>query len=95
VLSKIVTPEMYAASIPRLWHLVHDTGERRIDDVAPGEARSIVRAWPGHHPVLCLFTIETMCAILETMGCEAVKYERVSCVSTGGTECVTRVTWKN
>jgi hypothetical protein len=95
VLEKLATPEMYAASIPRLWHLMHDNGERSIEVVGPGEALSKVRNWGGHHPLLCLVTIETMCAVFETMGCRAVKTERLSCVSThGGDACVTRVTWR-
>lgn len=72
---------------------IHDTGDRKIELTAPGEALSSVRNWAGHHRMLCLLTVETMCAMFETMGCKNVQHERASCVSDGATECVTRVTW--
>jgi hypothetical protein len=93
VLSKIVTPEMYAAGIQRMWRILHDTGDRKIELTGQGTAMSYVRNWPGHHRVLCLLTVDTMCAMFETMGCKNVQHERISCVSDGGTECVTRVSW--
>ncbi len=94
VIEKLATPEIYAASIPRLWRLLHDTGDRRIEIVAPGEAISTIARWSGHHHLLCLLVVETMCAVFETMGCRNVKNERISCVSNGARECVTRVTWR-
>lgn len=92
--ARIVSPEMYASNIQRMWSLIHDTGERRIDIVGPGEARSVIANWPGHHRVLCQITVGTMCALLETMGCKSVDSERVSCVSGGAKECVSRVMWQ-
>jgi hypothetical protein len=93
LLEKLATPDIYAATIPRMWRLMHSTGQRRMRVIAPGEAESVVANWPGHHPLLCLITIETMCAIFEKMGCRNVRHERLACVSTGGSECVTRVRW--
>lgn len=95
VLAKVVTPEMYSAMIQRMWRFIHDTGDRRFDIEGPGEAVSVVSNWAGHHRVLCLVTIETMCALLESMGKKDVRHERLSCVSDGATECVTRVTWQD
>lgn len=93
-LDKLVTPEMYAVSIPRLWRQLHNTGEREIKVTSKNGATSIVRKWPGHHPVLCTIAIETMCAVFETMGKKEVRWSRTSCVSRGGTECVTLLQWK-
>lgn len=92
-LRRLVTPDLYARSIGRLWKQLHTTGEREIRIEAPGRATSIVRDWAGHHPLLCTITIEMMCAVFEQMGEKNVHWERVSCVSQGGAECVTTVTW--
>jgi hypothetical protein len=43
--------------------------------------------------VLCTITIETMCAVLETMGCKALRWKRTACVSRGAKECVTLLEW--
>ncbi|MBX3186597.1 MAG: hypothetical protein KF819_06265 [Labilithrix sp.] len=95
VLEKIVTPEIYALMVPRFWRQLHSTGVRRMKIVGPNEARSVTAKWPGHHPLLCTLTIETMCALFERMGKRDLQWERVKCVSSdGGDECVTRLTWK-
>ncbi|MBS2019165.1 MAG: hypothetical protein JST00_40230 [Deltaproteobacteria bacterium] len=94
MLENLVTPELYAAAIPRLWRQLHTTGSRRIELGAPGTATSIVTDWPGHHRLLCTITIETMRAILLRMGKKDVQWKRVRCVSVqGGTECITKLTW--
>ncbi|MGH7286369.1 MAG: hypothetical protein ACRELY_33030 [Polyangiaceae bacterium] len=93
-LEKLVTsPEMYALCVPRFWRQWHSTGERRVKIVRPGLAESSVSNWPGHHRILCTMTIETMCAVLETIGCNDVTWERVACVSEGASECKTLVRW--
>ena len=94
LLEKLVTPEMYAAAIPRLWRQLHSTGPRRIKIEGPGEATTIVTDWPGHHPLLCTIRIETMRAIFLRMGKKNVEWKRIKCVSVhGGRECVTKLTW--
>lgn len=94
LLAKLVTPDMYAASIPFMWKQLHSTGERRVRIVGEGRAESVVSRWPGHHPLLCTVTIETMCSIFELMGCADVRWDRRSCVSDGGAECATDLTWR-
>ena len=93
-LQKLVTPEMYAVCVPRFWRQWHSTGERRMKIVRKGLAESYVSRWPGHHPHLCTMTIETMCAVFETMGCTGVTWERLYCVSDGASECKTIVKWR-
>ncbi len=93
LLAKVVTPELYAQAVPRMWKQLHTTGERRMRILEDGVAESIVTDWPGHHPLLCTLTIETMCAIFETMGCKDVGWSRKSCVAEGAAECRTIVTW--
>lgn len=96
VLAKLVSPEMYARMIPRLWHQLHTTGERKLEIVAEGEAKSTIARWPGHHPTLCALTNELMCAIFEAMDCKNVRWERVRCITRdGGDECVSTVTWRS
>ncbi len=94
VVEKLVTPESYALVVPRFWRQLHSTGVRRMRILGPGEAESTISHWPGHHPVLCLLAIETMRALFERMGKKDVEWTRTSCVSEGGTECVTRLTWR-
>lgn len=93
IVAKVVSPEMYALNIQRLWGLIQDTGERRIDLVAPGEALSSTRDWKGHHPIACRVNQHTMAAILELLGKKDVRFERVSCVSDGARECRYRFLW--
>lgn len=93
-LKRVVTPQLYAASVPRMWRQLHSTGDRRMRITGQGTAESSVSNWTGHHPVLCTITLETMCAVFDLMGCKDVRYKRVTCVSRGATECTTQVTWK-
>jgi hypothetical protein len=92
-LQRIVTPEMYAASVARLWRQIHSTGDRSLELTSRTTAVSTVRDWGGHHPVLCTVTIETMCALFESMGKKNVRWTRTACVSRGAQECVTRLEW--
>jgi hypothetical protein len=94
VLARLVSPEIYARTVPRLWRQLHTTGERRVRILGPGEAESVVTRWHGHHPLLCTITIETMCALFESMGAKDVTWNRVACVSRGAEECVTRLSWR-
>jgi hypothetical protein len=93
-LRRLVTPEMYAASVPRLWRQLHTTGDREMRVTSPTTAESKVLNWGGHHSVMCTVTIETMCAVFETMRCQHVTWKRVACVSRGASECVTLLEWK-
>jgi hypothetical protein len=93
LLERLVTPEIYAVCVPRFWKQFHSTGDRRMTIVRRGFAESSVANWPGHHPLLCTMTIETMCAVFETMGCKNVSWERVACISDGARECKTLVSW--
>ncbi len=94
VIGQIASPELYARHIPRLWRLLQDSGERRIDLIGPGEALSITRGWRGHHPILCRVNQFTMATLLELMGKRDVRFERESCVSDGASECRYRFRWR-
>jgi len=84
------TPEVYAKMIPRMWRQLHDSGDRAVKILGDGKAISTVANWRGHHPVLCLLTVELMCAIFQEMGCKNVRWKRITC---GGSECRYEVTW--
>ncbi len=90
----LVTPERYAKHIQRFWNQLHDTGTRRVEIVAPGEAISSIEDWPGHHPLLCAVTMETMAAIFRRMGLEDVEVRRVECVSNQDPRCTAVVRWR-
>ncbi len=94
VVAQIVTPTFYARNIQRLWRMLHDGGMREIVIDRPGHAISRTWSWPGHHPLLCEITIETMCAILELTGCKDVHARRTHCVAHGAHECVADVRWR-
>jgi hypothetical protein len=93
-LRRLVTPEMYAASVARLWRQIHSTGDREFKVTSRTSADSFVRNWGGHHPVLCTVTIETMCALFESMGKQDVRWTRTSCMARGARECATRLEWR-
>ena len=94
VLEQVVSPELYARHIQGLWRLLHDGGTREIRMVSPGVAVSEIRDWPGHHPILCVVTTETMAAIFEALGMRDVTIQRESCISDGAPLCRTHVTWQ-
>lgn len=94
VVGQIVTPGFYARNIQRLWNMLHDSGRREIVIEREGLARSRTWDWPGHHPLLCDVTIETMCAVLELTGRQEVVATRRTCVSDGARECVVDVRWR-
>jgi len=94
VLRRLITPEMYALSVARLWRQWHDTGDREVRVTSATTAQSKVLRWGGHHPVLCTITIETMCAVFEAMGCKSVTWQRTACVARGAKECATLLEWK-
>lgn len=93
LLHRVVTPEMYARNIQRLWNMMHDTGSREIVITSKTTAVSTTRDWAGHHPVICTSTIEAMAAILELTGCKNVKARRTACVSEGAEACVAEFSW--
>lgn len=93
VLGQLASPALYARNIQRLWGLLQDTGERRIELVGDTGAISITRAWRGHHPLACRVNQHMMAALLEAMGKRDVHFEVQSCVSDGRADCRYRFTW--
>ena len=93
VLMQVASPELYAHHVQRLWGLLHDCGTREIRIVSPGEADSEIRDWPGHHPLLCVFTNETMAALFEVMGARNVVVRRELCISDEAPLCRTHISW--
>lgn len=89
----VATPDRYSRHIQRAWSQLHDTGKREVLIVRPGEAASIIRAWPAHHPYLCQMVHETTRAVFSHMRVGAVSVERESCVVDGSPECVARLRW--
>ncbi len=93
MLAQLGSPELYARHIQRVWSLLHSGGTREVRIVAPGEADSDIRDWPGHHPLLCALTNETMAAVFEVMGAKQVMLRREQCISEGAPLCRTHVSW--
>ncbi len=94
VFERIATPERYARAIQPMWRMLHDNGDREITVVGAGEATSRTWNWPGHHPLVCLFTCETMAAVFSAMGCRHVTVSRTACVSDADAECRATICWE-
>lgn len=91
----LVSPEMYALTVPRMWRQLHDTGERSLTIDRPGHGISRMANWPAHHPALCTLSQELMCAVFEAMGCKSVRLAPLECIARGatGNACSYEVTW--
>lgn len=83
----VASPRLYARYIQRAWSFLHSTGKRTIELREEGLALSTVAEWPGHHPMLCEITTETMRCLFEAMGCTDVSVDRIACVSDGSRDC--------
>lgn len=94
VFETVTTPELYARHLPRLWRQLHSTGERELVLERPGLARSIVRSWPGHHPIMCELVSFTTAAVFEAMKHDGVEIELIGCATLRGAECTTLVRWQ-
>jgi hypothetical protein len=89
----LVSPALYARHVQKLWRMLHDGGHREIVITAPGVARSRTWDWPGHHPILCEVTGQTIAALFEVMGEQNVVARKLRCISDGASECGYAVTW--
>ncbi|MEI8256841.1 MAG: hypothetical protein WCJ30_14300 [Deltaproteobacteria bacterium] len=90
----VASPTRYARHIQRAWLQLHDTGTREVTIERANEALSVTRNWRGHHPLMCDITLETMRAVFERMGCDAVEVSRIQCVGAGAPDCRARVRWR-
>ena len=88
----VATPALYARFVPRLWHQLHSTGERRMT-VTGVSAESEVTRWAGHHPMLCDVVLETMRELFVIMLKRDVVAERISCVADGAPACRSAMRW--
>jgi hypothetical protein len=91
---KFATPALYSRYAQRAWRMYHDTGtcEVRLLDATTAEARVV--DWDGHHPFLCDMTVEAGRLIFEMMGKVNVTLSRLECVSRGGDECMSTISWQ-
>lgn len=89
----LASPSLYSRLIQHAWRQLHTTGERTMVLPGPGEAESELSNWPGHHPILCDVTVETMAALFRIMLGSQVQVRRLSCVSEGAATCRTSLSW--
>jgi hypothetical protein len=89
----LASPSLYARLIQHAWRQLHTTGERTMVLPRPGEAESEISSWPGHHPMLCDVTVETMAALFRIMLKTDVTVTRVACVSDGAPRCRAVLRW--
>ena len=54
---------------------------------------TVVRDWPGHHPVLCSFLVHTAQFVYGALGCRDLRIRRTACIDEGADECRFEVLW--
>jgi hypothetical protein len=89
----LASPSLYARLIQHGWRQLHTTGQRRMVLPRPGEAESEISGWPGHHPILCDVTVETMVALFRVMLQRDIRVRRIACVSEGAPCCRVHMQW--
>jgi hypothetical protein len=89
----IATPDRYPRMASKVWSQYYRSGEFRVENLAPGSARSSIRDWSSHHPVLCDMNGAAAQVIYETMGCQGVGVTRIECAGAGGAACSFMVRW--
>lgn len=89
------SPALYARLIQQGWRQLHTTGQRSMVLPGPGEADSQISSWPGHHPILCEVTVETMATLFHVMLRTDIQVQRVACVSEGAPSCRALLRWSS
>lgn len=89
----MMTPERYARNAQKLFSRYQEPGEMTKTALGETGHLSVLRGWPGHHPLLCDFLIHTADYVYRQLGCRDVKVRRTACVAEGGTDCRFEITW--
>jgi len=89
----MMSPERYGRNAQELFSRYHEAGTMIKEPIGESGHLTIVRDWPGHHPLLCEFLIHTADYVYTALGCRNVKIRRVACVATGHPDCRFEVTW--
>jgi hypothetical protein len=89
----MMTPDRYARSAQKLFSRYYEPGTMTKAPLGETGHLSIVRDWPGHHPLLCDMLVHTAQYVYGALGCKDVRTPRTACVSEGAPECRFEITW--
>ena len=89
----MMTPERYARNAQKLFSRYYEPGTMLKTPLGDHGHLSVVRDWPGHHPLLCDMLVNTAEYVYSALGCRDVRAPRTACVSEGAPECRFEITW--
>jgi hypothetical protein len=89
----MMTPERYARNAQKLFSRYYEPGTMLKTPLGDHGHLSVVRDWPGHHPLLCDMLVNTAEYVYSALGCRDVRASRMACVSEGAPDCRFEITW--
>jgi hypothetical protein len=91
--SFMMSPARYAQNAQQLFGRYYRPGTFLKLPLGSRGHRTVIRDWPGHHPLLCEMIVYTGEYVYEAMGCRDVEMRRTGCISDGASECSFETTW--
>jgi hypothetical protein len=89
----MMTPQRYARSAQALFERFYEPGTMTKEALGDHGHLTVVRDWPGHHPLLCSFLVHTAHYVYTELGCADVRVQRTACISDGAGDCRFEVLW--
>jgi hypothetical protein len=89
----MMTPDRYARNAQKLFSRYYEPGTMTKAPLGEAGHLSVVRDWPGHHPLLCDMLEHTAEYVYTQLGCRDVRSPRTACVSRGAPDCRFEITW--
>lgn len=89
----MMSPERYARNAHKLFSRYYEPGTMLKQPLGERGHLTIVRDWPGHHPLLCDFLVHTAEYVYSALGCRELEIRRVACISQGDGDCRFEVRW--
>jgi hypothetical protein len=87
------TPQLLASRGQEAWNLFHDTGRVTVRSLGRNEYVSSITHWMNHDDLVCRICLEVRRRVFERTGLRDVRAERLECIATGGSSCVSRISW--
>jgi hypothetical protein len=94
IIRMLVSPKMLADHYQKLWRLYHNTGEFKVQVLAPNKYEFRLSNWPVHDPFFCLMNFYATRLILELIGMKGVTGQQGGCVDRGDPHCSYIQSWK-
>jgi hypothetical protein len=90
----MMTPDRYGRNAQKLFSRYFEPGTMTKEPLGGTGHLSIVRDWPGHHPMLCDMLRHTAVYVYGALGCREVRAPRTACVAEGAPDCRFEITWE-